>query len=96
METMGDRLFDESVYFSSSATAEGGEAKSGAADTDHVVSIVYMCCMCVCMHVCVYICVYGWMVYEHVMTKYAKAYIKRRGGEGEVDSRSQIEMRIKD
>ena len=35
---MGDRLFDESVYFSSSASSEGGEVKAGGADTENVVS----------------------------------------------------------
>ena len=35
---MGDRLFDESVYFSSTASTEAGDFKTGSADTEHVVS----------------------------------------------------------
>jgi hypothetical protein len=37
LETMGDRLFDESVYFAASGASDG-EIKAGAADTEHVVS----------------------------------------------------------
>ena len=42
LETMGDRLFDESVYFAASGASDG-EIKAGAADTEHVVSHAMPC-----------------------------------------------------